>query len=115
MIEFYSEATQSTTGFQIEKQSMTVTALGIDDEGNVWTGHAKGLIRVRRKAQVGRGSGGGGGHGLSAAVRVEAWVGQRAAVQPACVPLLPSCRVAVQLASCAYARQATCPFLLPLG
>ncbi|KAG2500702.1 hypothetical protein HYH03_001467 [Edaphochlamys debaryana] len=51
MLEYYSEATQATTGFQMEKASMHVTALGVDDDGNVWTGHAKGLVRVRTRQQ----------------------------------------------------------------
>ncbi len=49
MMEFYSEASQSTTAFAIDKTSLTVTSLGIDVDGNVWTGHVKGLIRVRQK------------------------------------------------------------------
>lgn len=41
MLEFYSEAGQSTTAFKIEKSSMLVTSIAIDMEGNVWTGHMK--------------------------------------------------------------------------
>ncbi|GLI61954.1 hypothetical protein VaNZ11_004517 [Volvox africanus] len=47
-MEFYSEATQSTTVFQ---EASNVTALGIDEAGSVWTGHAKGQVRVRYKQQ----------------------------------------------------------------
>ncbi|GIL75439.1 hypothetical protein Vretifemale_5158 [Volvox reticuliferus] len=47
-MEFYSEATQSTTVFQ---EASSVTALGIDDSGSVWTGHSKGQVRVRYKQQ----------------------------------------------------------------
>lgn len=35
-----------------QKSSLAVTALGIDAEAKVWTGHQKGTIRVRKK-QVG--------------------------------------------------------------
>ena len=43
---------QSTTVFSIDKpSSMAVTSIGIDIDGNVWTGHIKGLLRVRRKQQ----------------------------------------------------------------
>lgn len=38
-------------GFQIEKTSLNVTAIGVDEAGNVWTGHAKGLVRVRPRQQ----------------------------------------------------------------
>ena len=41
MLEFYSQAGQSTTAFRIEKPSLLVTSLAIDMDGNVWTGHAK--------------------------------------------------------------------------
>ncbi|GIL51335.1 hypothetical protein Vafri_7343 [Volvox africanus] len=47
-MEFYSEATQSTTVFQ---EASSVTALGVDEAGSVWTGHAKGQVRVRYKQQ----------------------------------------------------------------
>ena len=50
-MEFYSDASQSTTTFAIEKSSLAVSSIGIDDDGNVWTGHAKGLIRVRKQKQ----------------------------------------------------------------
>ncbi len=51
MLEFFSEAGQSTTAFAIDKPSMLITAIGIDVDGNVWTGHAKGVVRVRRNQQ----------------------------------------------------------------
>eukprot|EP00198_Chlamydomonas_reinhardtii_P004200 XP_001693536.1 predicted protein [Chlamydomonas reinhardtii] len=51
MLEYYSGNTGSTTGFQIEKTSLNVTAIGVDEAGNVWTGHAKGLVRVRPRQQ----------------------------------------------------------------
>jgi len=41
MLEFWTEAGGSTTGFRMGKESHTVTALGIDDDGNVWSGHQK--------------------------------------------------------------------------
>lgn len=50
MLEFYSGAMQSTTGFRQDKSNY-VTALGVDDRGNVWTGNVKGLISVRPKLQ----------------------------------------------------------------
>uniref|UniRef100_A0A7S3R324 Protein kinase domain-containing protein n=1 Tax=Dunaliella tertiolecta TaxID=3047 RepID=A0A7S3R324_DUNTE len=51
MLEFWTEAGGSTTGFRIGKDSQVVTAIGIDSSGNVWTGHQKGLVRVRQKMQ----------------------------------------------------------------
>ncbi|MEW5318025.1 MAG: hypothetical protein WDW38_009279 [Sanguina aurantia] len=51
IMEFYSEATQATTAFGAEKPSLIVTALVIDNGGNVWTGHQKGLIRMRKYCQ----------------------------------------------------------------
>lgn len=48
--EFYSEASQSTTAFPpAESPKHVVTALGIDDDGNVWTGHHRGIVRMRKK------------------------------------------------------------------
>eukprot|EP00967_Tisochrysis_lutea_P043447 scaffold52492_cov17-Tisochrysis_lutea.AAC.1 len=35
----------------IELHEDVVTAIGIDSSGNVWTGHQKGLVRVRQKMQ----------------------------------------------------------------
>ncbi|GAX75255.1 hypothetical protein CEUSTIGMA_g2700.t1 [Chlamydomonas eustigma] len=51
MLEFFSEAGQSTTAFGIEKPHLLVTSVAIDLDGNVWTGHVKGLLRVRRNQQ----------------------------------------------------------------
>ncbi|GAX75257.1 hypothetical protein CEUSTIGMA_g2702.t1 [Chlamydomonas eustigma] len=51
MLEFYSEAGQSTTAFSLDKPHLLVTALAMDIDGNLWTGHVKGLIRVRRSQQ----------------------------------------------------------------
>jgi hypothetical protein len=48
-LEFYSEAAQCTTAFPIEGSGYAVTTVAIDPLGNVWTGHAKGYVRVRRK------------------------------------------------------------------
>lgn len=50
ILEFYSEATQATTAFGAEKPSLIVTALVIDNGGNVWTGHQK--VGVRAGANV---------------------------------------------------------------
>ncbi len=51
MLEFYTEANQSTTAFLVDKPSLIITAIGLDAEGNLWTGHIKGLVRVRRNEQ----------------------------------------------------------------
>ncbi|KAF5830784.1 hypothetical protein DUNSADRAFT_14050 [Dunaliella salina] len=44
MLEFWTEAGGSTTGFRIGKDSQVVTAISIDSDGN-------GLVRVRQKMQ----------------------------------------------------------------
>jgi hypothetical protein len=41
MLHFYTAAGQSTTDFQVDKEASVVTAIGIDDTGNIWTGHLK--------------------------------------------------------------------------
>ena len=41
MLEFFSEAGQSTTAFGIDKPNLIVTSIAIDLDGNVWTGHMK--------------------------------------------------------------------------
>jgi hypothetical protein len=41
MLEFWTEAGGSTTGFKMGKESNMVTTIGVDDMGNVWTGHQK--------------------------------------------------------------------------
>jgi hypothetical protein len=41
MLHFYTAAGQSTTDFQVDKEAGVVTAIGIDDTGNIWTGHLK--------------------------------------------------------------------------
>ncbi|GLC35543.1 hypothetical protein PLESTB_000196300 [Pleodorina starrii] len=45
-LEHYADATQATTAFQ---QAFAVTAVAVDEEGSVWTGHIKGQVRLRRK------------------------------------------------------------------
>eukprot|EP00798_Chlamydomonas_sp_ICE-L_P018693 gene18693-25214_t len=49
LLEFYSESSESTTAFEVKDPSLTVTCLGVDAEGNVWSGHVKGLVRVKKK------------------------------------------------------------------
>ena len=41
MLEYWTEAGGSTTGFKMGRESNMVTAIGVDDMGNVWTGHQK--------------------------------------------------------------------------
>jgi hypothetical protein len=48
-LEFYSDLTQSTTAFKMDKASLYVTSIGIDERGYLWTGHMKGMVRVRKK------------------------------------------------------------------
>lgn len=48
-LELYSESAQCTTAFPIDGSNYMVTTVAIDELGNVWTGHAKGIVRVRRK------------------------------------------------------------------
>jgi hypothetical protein len=51
-LEFFSEVGESTTVFNIDKPSVhAVTSIGIDIDGNVWTGKIKGGLRVRRNQQ----------------------------------------------------------------
>lgn len=48
LLEYWAD--EATTAFAIDRpQTMAVTALAIDVRENIWTGHIKGALRVRRK------------------------------------------------------------------
>ena len=49
-MEYYSFRTQCRTSFGEEVVPSTLTAIGVDDTGTLWTGHAKGLVRVKKNA-----------------------------------------------------------------
>eukprot|EP00798_Chlamydomonas_sp_ICE-L_P025957 gene25957-11641_t len=49
LLEFFSESSDSTTAFEVKDPNLTVTCLAVDHEGNVWSGHIKGLVRVKKK------------------------------------------------------------------
>lgn len=48
-LEFFSGVSQSTTNFTVPKPSMVVTYITFDADENMWTGHMRGLIRVRKQ------------------------------------------------------------------
>eukprot|EP00955_Chlamydomonas_euryale_P014997 161016-Chlamydomonas_euryale.AAC.1 len=50
-LEFYSGLLDSTTAFTVEREHAPVTALGVDPGHNIWTGHARGMLRVRLKGE----------------------------------------------------------------
>jgi hypothetical protein len=48
-LEFYSEATQSTTSFAPRGEGVPITAVSLDAGGNVWAATSRGCVMVRRQ------------------------------------------------------------------
>lgn len=50
-LEIYSERSQASTSFEVDKALTPVTALNVDKHGTTWMGHQKGLVRVRKEEE----------------------------------------------------------------
>jgi hypothetical protein len=48
-LEFYSTSTQSTTSFAPHTEKAAITALAVDNVGNIWCANSKGAVMMRQQ------------------------------------------------------------------